>query len=163
MCLVKVLLPNEVLQCIVLLLRHEASMGIAEAVVRAGGPREVVGVPRPDMAHKLVAAAMGNWAVIHVVELISTMATGVNSATSASCGDECGPSRSSRVAAVRVHPTVVLGMPPCHLVIGRCGGNLPWLPVEAGVGIHPQEYLCLPKAILDCHLLLIYALLQGVE
>src|SRR5579863_10282477 len=159
MCLVKVLLPNEVLQCIVLLLRHEASMGIAEAVVRAGGPREVVGVPRPDMAHKLVAAAMGEWAVIHVVELISTMATGANWAMSVSCGDECGPSRSSQAAAVWVCPTVVLGTPPCHLVIGGHGGNLPWFPVKAGVGVHPQEYLHLPKVILDCHLLSIYALL----
>ena len=112
-------------------------MSIAEAVVRAGGPREVVGVPRPDMAHKLVAAAMGKWAVIHVVELISTMATGANWVTSASCGDECGPSRSSWVAAVWVCPTVMLGMPPCHLVIERRGGNLLWLPVEAGVGVHP--------------------------
>ena len=57
----------------------------------------------------------------------------------------------------------MLGTPSCHLEIGRCGGNLPWLPVEAGVGVHPQEYLCLLEAILDCHLLSIYALLQGVE
>src|SRR5579863_5265197 len=69
---------------------------------------------------------MGEWAVIHVVELISTMATGANWAMSASHGDKCGPSRSSRAATVGVRPTVVLGTPPCHLVIGGHGGNLPW-------------------------------------
>ena len=63
-----------------------------EAVIRAGGAREVVGVPRLDVAHKLVAAAMGEWAVIHVVELISTVATGASWATIASHGDEGGPS-----------------------------------------------------------------------
>ena len=31
------------------------------------------------------------------------------------------------------------------------------------MGIHPQEYLHLLEAILDCHFLSIYALLQGVE
>ena len=31
------------------------------------------------------------------------------------------------------------------------------------MSIHPQEYLHLPKALLDCHLLSVYALLQGVE
>src|SRR5579863_23035 len=118
MCLVKVLLPNEVLQCVILLLRREASMGIAEVVVRAGGPREVVRVPRSDAAHKLVAAAMGKWAVIHVVELISTMATGANWVTRVSCGDECGPRRSSQVTAVQVCPAIVLGTPLLRTSLG---------------------------------------------
>ena len=95
-------------------------MGIAEAVIRAGGAREVMGVPRLDSAHKLVAVAVEEWTVIHIVELISTIATGADWATGTSCGDECGPSRSSWVAAVRVCPAVVLGVPPCHLEIGGC-------------------------------------------
>jgi len=122
-----------------------------------------VGVPRLNMAHKLVAVAMGEWAVIHIVELISTIATGMNWVTRASCGDKCSPSRSSRVATVRVCPAVVLGSSPCHLEVGGCEGNLLWLPVKAGVSVHSQEYLCLPKVLLDGHLLLVYALFQGIE
>src|SRR5579863_1312909 len=118
MCLVKILLPNEILQCFVLLLRRETGTGRAEAVVRASGAREVVGMPRLDSAHKLVAVAVGKWAVIHVMELIPAVATGANWATGTSCGNECGPSGPSRVAAVWVGPAVMLGTPPCHLEVG---------------------------------------------
>src|SRR5579863_9383582 len=159
MCLVKVLLPNEILQCIILLLRCEMSVGIAEAVIGASSAREVVGVPRLDSAHKLVTVAMGEWTVVHIVERISTIATGVNWAMGTSCGDECSPSGPSRAAAVRVCPAVVLGTPPCHLEIGGRQGNLPRLPVKTGVSIHPQEYLRLLELLFDSHLLAVYALL----
>src|SRR5579863_2576782 len=96
------------------------SVGIAEAVIWASGAREVVGVLRLDSAHKLVAVAVGEWTVIHVMELIPAVATGVNWAMGMSCGDECGPSRPSRVAAVRVGPAIVFSPPPCHLEIGGC-------------------------------------------
>src|SRR5579863_6053487 len=92
MCLVKILLPNEVLQRFILLLRCETSVGIAEAMIRASSVREVVGMPRLDSAHKLVAVVVGEWTVVHVMELVPAVATGVNWATGTSCGDECGPS-----------------------------------------------------------------------
>src|SRR5579863_4110721 len=123
--------------------------GIAEAMIRASGAREVVGVPRLDSAHKLVAVAVGEWTVVHVMELVPAVATGANWATGTSCGDECGPSRPSRAAAVRVCPAVVLGPPPCHLEVRGHRGDLPWLPVKAGVSVHPQEYLRHFKALLD--------------
>src|SRR5579863_10021053 len=107
--------------------------GIAEAVVGASSAREVVGMPRLDSAHKLVAVAVGEWAVIHVVELVPAVATGANRATGTSCGNECGPSGPSRAAAVRVGPAVVLGAPPCHLEIGGRRGDLSWLPINGGV------------------------------
>ena len=91
--------------------------GIVEAVIGASGAREVVGVPRFNSAHKLVTVAVGEWAVVHIMELIPTIATGANWATGTSCGDERGPSRPSRAATVRVGSAVVLGTPPCHLEI----------------------------------------------
>src|SRR5579863_10263777 len=94
------------------------SAGIAEAVVRASGAREVVGMPGLDPAYKLVAVAVGEWAVVHVMELVPTVATGANWATGTSCGDERGPSGPSGAATVRVGPAVVLGVPPCHLEVG---------------------------------------------
>src|SRR5579863_5867856 len=94
------------------------SAGIAEVVVGASGAREVVGMPGLDPAYKLVAVAVGEWTVVHVMELIPTIATGANWATGMSCGDERGPSKPSRAVAVGVRPAVVLGTPPCHLEIG---------------------------------------------
>src|SRR5579863_10050527 len=94
------------------------SAGIAEAVVGARGAREVVGMPGLDLAYKLVAVAVGEWTIVHVMELVPTIATGANWATGMSCGDERGPSGPSRAATVRVGPAVVLGAPPCHLEIG---------------------------------------------
>src|SRR5579863_4233180 len=106
-------------------------------MIRASGAREVVGVPRLDSAHQLVAVAVGEWTVVHVMELVPAVATGANWETGTSCGDECGPSGPSRAAAVRVGPAVVLSLPPHHLEIGGCGGNLPWLPIKGGVSVHP--------------------------
>ena len=106
-------------------MRREAGAGRAEAVVGASSAREVVGVPGLDSAHKLVAVAVGERTVVHVMELVPAVAAGVNRAAGTGCGDECGPSRSSRVAAFRICPTVMLGMPPCHLEIGGRGRNLP--------------------------------------
>src|SRR5579863_1419518 len=151
------------MQRFVLFLRCETSTGIAEAMVRASGAREVVGVPRLDSAHKLIAVAVGEWTVVHVVELVPAVATGANWVTGTSCGDECGPGGPSRAAAVRVGPAVVLGMPPCHLEIGGRRGDLPWLPVNAGVSVHPQEYLRRLEALFDCLLLLVHALFQSVQ
>src|SRR5579863_10396725 len=104
------------------------SAGIAEVVIGASGAREVVGMPRLDSAHKLVAVAVGEWAVVHIVELIPTIATGVDWVMGTSSGDECSPSGPSRAATVRVCPAVVLGTPSCHLEIGGRRGDLPWLP-----------------------------------
>src|SRR5579863_3711698 len=113
------------------------SAGIAEVVIGASSAREVVGMPKLYLAHELVTVAVGEWAVVHVVELISTIATGADWAMGTSSRDECSPSGPSRAAAVRVCPAVVLGTPPCHLEIGGRRGNLPWLPVKTGVSIHP--------------------------
>src|SRR5579863_8490215 len=146
-----------------LLLRREASAGITEAVVGASGAREVVGMPRLDSAHKLVAVAVGEWAVIHVVELVPTVTTGANGATGASCGDEGSPSGPSRAATVRVGPAVVFGTPPCHLEVGGRRGDLPWLPINAGVSVHPQEYLRRFEVLLDCLLLPVHTLFQSVQ
>src|SRR5579863_5828332 len=120
-------------------------------------------MPRLDSAHKLVAVAVGEWAVVHVVELVPAVATGANWVTGVSCGDEGSPSGPSRAAAVRVGPAIMLGTPPCHLEIGGRRGDLPWFPVDAGVSVHPQEYLRRFEALLDRHLLPIHALFQSVE
>src|SRR5579863_7489568 len=92
-----------------------------------------------------------------------TAVTGANRATGTGCGDECGPSGPSRAAAVRVGPAVVLGTPPYHLEVRGRRGDLPWLPIKAGVSVHPQEYLRRFKALLDCHFLPVYALFQSIE
>src|SRR5579863_10046108 len=97
------------------------------------------------------------------MELVSTIATGANWATGTSCGDEHGPSRSFGAAAVRVGPAVVLGVPPCHLEVRGHRGDLPWLPVDGGVSIHPQEYLRRFEALFDCLLLPVHALFQSVQ
>src|SRR5579863_8121926 len=120
-------------------------------------------MPRLDSAHKLVAVAVGEWTVVHVMELIPAVAAGANWATGMSCGDECGPSGPSWAAAIRVGPAVVLGTPPCHLEIGGRRGDLPWLPVKGGVSVHPQEYLRRFKALFDCHFLPVHALFQSVQ
>src|SRR5579863_3140264 len=120
-------------------------------------------MPRLDSARKLVTVAVGEWAVIHVVELVPAVATGANWAAGASCGNECGPRGPSRAAAVRVGPAVVLGTPPCHLEVGGRRRDLPWLPVNAGVSVHPQEYLRRFEALFDFPFLPIHALFQSVE
>ena len=57
----------------------------------------------------------------------------------------------------------MLSTPPCHLEIRSCQGDLPWLPVKAGVSVHPQEYLRRFKALLDRLLLPVHALFQSVQ